>query len=491
MLKLLLIMVLFAGSGSLCRSANITKKAFEDICQSAQIGDAVAQNKLGACFEKGDMVPKNYDKAFYWYRKSAEQGNSSGQYNLGRCYDFGYGVEKDIKEAAYWYQKSAKQGNSYAQNSLGCCYHRGEGMSKDLTKAFYWYRKAAEQDNYYAQYNLGRCYEHGEGVAKDIDMAMNWYQKATAQGHSDAKKKLVALKSRSEVHTVTQQPIVAETNPLPPTIMKRQEKPQQQIAAVSDVDVDVPAINAENNNTFAIIFANENYQEETEVDYALNDGEMFREYCHKVLGLPQKNIHIRKNATLNNMRSEIIWLQKVANAYQGDAQVVIYYAGHGIPDEKTGASYLLPIDGNASVVETGYSLPELYQQLGDLPVKRVIVFMDACFSGSKRGDGMLVSARGVSIKSKTQVTKGQMVVFSAAQGDETAYPLTEQHHGLFTYYLLKKIKETKGNVTLVELYDYIHKQVGRTSIVDNGKSQTPTVTTSVGLAERWKTMKLK
>ena len=198
---LLLIMVLFAGSGSLCRSANITKKAFEDICQSAQIGDAVAQNKLGACFEKGDMVPKNYDKAFYWYRKSAEQGNSLGQYNLGRCYNFGYGVEKDLKEAAYWYQKSAEQGDPYAQNSIGCCYHKGEGVSKNLTKALYWYRKAAEQDNYYAQYNIGRCYENGEGVAKDTDMAMNWYQKAAAQGHSGAKKNLAVLKSRSEVYT--------------------------------------------------------------------------------------------------------------------------------------------------------------------------------------------------------------------------------------------------------------------------------------------------
>ena len=41
------------------------------------------------------------------------------------------------------------------------------------------------------------------------------------------------------------------------------------------------------------------------------------------------------------------------------------------------------------------------------------------------------------------------------------------------------------------LYNYIQKQVGRTSIVDNGKSQTPTVTPSVSVANSWKTMKLK
>lgn len=290
---------------------------------------------------------------------------------------------------------------------------------------------------------------------------------------------------------VVQQPAVAETKPLPPIATEKPKQPQQQIATVSDVDINIPMVSADNSNTFAIIFANENYQEETKVDYALNDGETFKNYCHKVLGLPLKNIHIRKDATLNNMRSELIWMQKVANAYQGEAKIIVYYAGHGIPDEKTGNAYLLPVDGNGSVIETGYSLQKLYQQLGDLPAKNVTVFMDACFSGAKRGEGMLASARGVAIKAKAQTPKGHMVVFSAAQGDETAYPLSEQQHGLFTYYLLKKLKETKGDATYEELYNYIQKQVGRTSIVDNGKSQTPTVTPSVSVANSWKTMKLK
>ena len=288
-----------------------------------------------------------------------------------------------------------------------------------------------------------------------------------------------------------QRPVVSETNSQPPVVVEEPKQPQQQIATASDVDINIPMVSADNSNTFAIIFANENYQEETKVDYALNDGETFKNYCHKVLGLPLKNIHIRKDATLNNMRSELIWMQKVANAYQGEAKIIVYYAGHGIPDEKTGNAYLLPVDGNGSVIETGYSLQKLYQQLGDLPAKNVTVFMDACFSGAKRGEGMLASARGVAIKAKAQTPKGHMVVFSAAQGDETAYPLSEQQHGLFTYYLLKKLKETKGDATYEELYNYIQKQVGRTSIVDNGKSQTPTVTPSVSVANSWKTMKLK
>lgn len=259
----------------------------------------------------------------------------------------------------------------------------------------------------------------------------------------------------------------------------------------SDVDINIPSSAQDNENTFVVIFANENYQSEVKVDYAINDGEMFQAYCYNVLGVPSENIHIAEDATLNNMIAEFDWIQKISKAYNGDAKFLVYYAGHGIPDEATGQSYLLPVDGKGSILRTAFSLKEFYQTLGSLEAKNVTVFMDACFSGSKRGDGMLAAARGVAIKAKNEAPKGNLVVFSAAQGDETAYPYNDKQHGLFTYYLLKKLQDTKGNVTLGELSDYISTQVSRKSIVSNGKSQTPSTLTSTTLADSWKTIKLK
>ncbi len=104
---------------------------------------------------------------------------------------------------------------------------------------------------------------------------------------------------------------------------------------------------------------------------------------------------------------------------------------------------------------------------------------------------MLASARGVALKVKSGVPQGNMVVFSAAQGDETAYPNTEQQHGMFTYYLLKKLQETKGDVTLQDLGNYITTNVRQQSIVKNGKSQTPCVTPSSSIGSEWQNWKLK
>ena len=101
---------------------------------------------------------------------------------------------------------------------------------------------------------------------------------------------------------------------------------------------------------------------------------------------------------------------------------------------------------------------------------------------------MLASAKGVAIKVKYGAPKGNMVVMAAAQGDETAYFNKEAKHGLFTYYLLKKLKETKGSVTLGDLSSYIQDEVSKYSIVVNGKSQTPTVQASDNLKGRWESM---
>ncbi|MDE6688286.1 MAG: caspase family protein [Prevotella sp.] len=267
--------------------------------------------------------------------------------------------------------------------------------------------------------------------------------------------------------------------------------PKPVVTANSDVDNNIPQTSKVNENTFAIIIANENYQNETDVQFAVNDGNTFKKYCIQTLGIPTENVHLKENASLNNIIAEVDWLQKVCAAFNGDAKIIFYYAGHGIPDESSKDAYLLPVDGVGSNPSTGYKLSQLYSVFGKLNAQNISVFLDACFSGALRGEGMLASARGVAIKSKAATPMGKMIVFSAAQGDETAYPIKDKGHGLFTYYLLKKLQDSKGECTYNELGTYIKEQVSRRSIIVNNKSQTPSVSASQAIANTWKNMKLK
>ncbi|MBQ0077198.1 MAG: caspase family protein [Bacteroidales bacterium] len=254
----------------------------------------------------------------------------------------------------------------------------------------------------------------------------------------------------------------------------------------SSVDKEIPVSRYINDKTFAVIVANENYQNASSVPYAINDGSVFKEYCEKALGIPARNIHYVPNATLNNIQGEVNWLENVLKSYEGQAKAIFYYAGHGVPDESSKDSYLLPVDGIGSNVKTGYKLQTLYASLGSLPSRSITVFIDACFSGANRDGEMLVpSLRGVVIKAKEADPTGNMVVFSAAQGNETAMPLISESHGLFTYYLLKKLQETGGDVSYQELSDYISQNVRQQSSI-LGKMQSPTVIPSSIVGENWK-----
>ena len=262
----------------------------------------------------------------------------------------------------------------------------------------------------------------------------------------------------------------------------------------SDVDINIPSGNINNVKCFVLIIANENY-EETEISnvaYAHNDGKIFMEYCKNVLGVSNQNIKFIKDATLNNMRMGLNWLNDRACAFDGQANIIVYYSGHGIPDEHTNQAYLLPSDGIANDYRSAFSIADMYKQLGDMPTKLTTVFLDACFSGtSKEGNMLLKDSKGVIVKSKQASPKGNMVVLSAAQGNETAFSYKKKKHSMFTYFLLKKLQETKGEVSLGDLGTYINKQVRQKSVVENGKIQTPTISVSDKMSLIWKNLKIK
>lgn len=288
--------------------------------------------------------------------------------------------------------------------------------------------------------------------------------------------------------------IVTEKPVQQTTVLAQAAAPIQTVAPriISDVDKDIPmTATAEDEHTFAVIIGNENYTMVRKVDYAKNDALVFAEYCQKTLGLPKRNIRIYEDATYAMMLSAVKDIQDIAKAYNGNINVVFYYAGHGIPDEKEKDAYLLPIDVDGRQTGFCYPVSRLYQELGSMNANSVIVLMDACFSGSVRGDGMLMAARGVAIKAKPTTPNGKMVVMTAASGDETAFPYAEKGHGMFTYFLLKKLRDSKGNCSLGELSDYIKTNVQQQSIVVNRKSQTPTINVASSLEDSWKSMKLK
>lgn len=261
----------------------------------------------------------------------------------------------------------------------------------------------------------------------------------------------------------------------------------------SDVDYNIPNTGADRPNTFCLIIVNENYRsnDTPNVRFAAQDGETFRNYCLRTLGLPEENIRLATNASYLQMKSLLDWFVKIGGVYGEEAKFIFYYAGHGVPDEG-GNCKLIPADVSINDVGNGFSLKELYASLGRMTKSNVLVLIDACFSGNDRGDVAAIDDvhRGIIRKVKQETLSGNIVALTAASGTETALSYDEKAHGLFSYFVMKKLQETKGNVTYGELYEYVKKQVMRRSIVSKSKKQTPSASVSLKMESNWKNIKL-
>jgi hypothetical protein len=63
-------------------------------------------------------VANKYALAVQLYQMAAEMGNADAHYYLGGCYELGNGVPKDKEKARSWYQKAADMGYSDAKKAL-------------------------------------------------------------------------------------------------------------------------------------------------------------------------------------------------------------------------------------------------------------------------------------------------------------------------------------------------------------------------------------
>lgn len=257
----------------------------------------------------------------------------------------------------------------------------------------------------------------------------------------------------------------------------------------SDVDADIPSAKQKNGNTFALVIANEDYKRAPSVPYARNDGRIFAEYMRTTLGIPSDNVILLENATINDIKFGINKLSGICEAFKGNASLVVYYSGHGLQDDASRESYILPVDGYAENLSTGYSLKDLYRNLGEIKSLQTTVMLDASFSGIMRDGKMMVESRGVRLAPKKAVPSGNVVVMAASSDNEASLYCDEQCHGYFTYFILKKLKETSGNISLGELAEYVEKNVKVSSAINSGVIQNPTIISSPEMTD-WKKLKL-
>ncbi|MBI3585432.1 MAG: caspase family protein [Nitrospinae bacterium] len=248
----------------------------------------------------------------------------------------------------------------------------------------------------------------------------------------------------------------------------------------SDVD-ELPAIKAKpNKNSYAIVIGIEQYRQKLpKADFATHDAKTMTEYLTKVMGYPEENVVTLINDRALKSDFEKYFEKWLPNNAEKDGTVFVYYSGHGAPNPKTGDAFLVPYDGDPSFIdETGYPLKRLYDSLGKLQAREIVVALDSCFSGAGGRSVLAKGARPLVMTMEKSVVPSNIAVLSAASGEQISSTYEEKGHGLFTYFMLKGIKgdgdaNGDGKIEIGELFDYIKPQVERTARKTYNNEQSP------------------
>lgn len=293
-------------------------------------------------------------------------------------------------------------------------------------------------------------------------------------------------------------PLQGEPSPTPSMAhvgpAARQATPVQQAAASTqgpekdELLTEVPHGKNTGRYDIAVIIGNGNYSSSgtPNVDFAMQDAQVMREYLIKAFGYDPANIIYAENATLTKL-NEIFGTE---SNYQGKlfkwvkpgkSRIFIYYVGHGAPDQHTGEGYLVPVDANPQYISTsGYKLSTFYENLARIPAASKVVVLDACFSGSSAGGQLLKGVSGLTarLKSEPKAMVAADLLLTSAGMDQVASWYPEKRHSLFTYYFLKGIQgeadsNKDGKITMGEMKAWLNDQVPYMARRLTGNDQQP------------------
>lgn len=166
-----------------------------------------------------------------------------------------------------------------------------------------------------------------------------------------------------------------------------------------------------------------------------------------------------------------------------DDTVVIAFSGHGSDTHD-----LITYDADVGdLPNTAIPLDLIQEWFSRIPAKRLIFFLDCCFSGGMGAKVLHVDAKPRDIRSTearlSALAGAGRVIFTASSATEAAYEHGRYGHGLLTYFLMEALRGASevvqaGKVSLYRLLDHVTGRV-QAAAQQIGRVQNPTMRGSI------------
>ncbi len=179
------------------------------------------------------------------------------------------------------------------------------------------------------------------------------------------------------------------------------------------------------------------------LDKPLKDATALQEVLVSKYSLTAENSTLLKNPTRTEVLSA---LEELSQKVTTKDNLLVFYAGHGVWDERLKVGYWLPSDAKISSKGNWLSNSTIRDYIAGIDTKHTLLITDACFSGSifkTRGVNTNISGYGISkvykLPSRKAMTSGTLT--------------TVPDESKFMYYLIKRLNEnTSKYLTTRQLF---------------------------------------
>ena len=480
-------------------------------------GNAGAQFNLGWMYDHGQGVSRDYPAALKWFRMAATQGLAVAQTQLGIRYIGGLGVDQDYPAALKWFRLAAAQREPAGQFHLGWMYDSGQGVVQDYQEAIHWYNLSAEQgygpaisilerpSMVSSALKIAAMQAHPQYPQRPLNSALNgikgmersivpWLIFESSSLRPDGSielsgritstanitqvmingRDLEVPLSRDGSFRVTRIPPLGVTSYWLSVLDEYGQRVDAEVSferktihQMEDIEPLEPhKMKAKvKPDAVALIIGIESYANLPQAQYANSDASHFYHYAHHALGVPTNRIKLLTDSQagraelLKAMRS---WMR--AEIVGGRSDVYIFFAGHGLSSSDGSKTYLLPTDGDPSLLdETSILRDDLIASAKG--AQTITLFLDTCYSGVTRTNELLITdARPIVIAPNENGLPANVTLLAAATGSQISSSYEGAQQGLFSYWLMKGLEggaESNSDrmITAGELHEYVSKRV--------------------------------
>ncbi|MCF6359509.1 MAG: caspase family protein [Cyclobacteriaceae bacterium] len=179
------------------------------------------------------------------------------------------------------------------------------------------------------------------------------------------------------------------------------------------------------------------------LDKPLQDASALQKVLIDKYSLTVENSNLLENPT----RAEVLSaLEELSRKVTPKDNLLVFYAGHGVWDERLKVGYWLPSDSKINSKSNWLSNSTIRDYIAGINTKHTLLITDACFSGSifkTRGVNANISGYGISkiykLPSRKAMTSGTLT--------------TVPDESKFMYYLIKRLQEnTSKYLTTRQLF---------------------------------------